>query len=53
MVYVSEYHLQEFVGDDGATVCKAKQRVVSKDGLYTECAGMQDPFMAQRAECLA
>lgn len=52
MVYISEDNLQEFVSDDGATVRKAKQRVVSEDSLYTECAGMQDPLMAQGAECL-
>lgn len=53
MVYVSEDDFQELVSDDGATVCKAKKRVVGEDSLHTKCAGMQDPFMAQSTECLA
>ena len=52
MVDVSQNHLQQFVGDDGAGVGKAKERVVGEDSSDSQCPGMQDALMAEGTECL-
>lgn len=52
MVNISENHLQQFVGENGAAVSKAKERVVSEDCSHSQCPGMQDTFVTERTECL-
>lgn len=52
MVNISEDHLQELVGDDGAAVSKPKERVVCEHSAHTHHASMEDTLMAQSTESL-
>jgi hypothetical protein len=47
MVNVAECELQELVGEYAASICKAEQTVICKDGPQAHGPGMQNSFVAQ------
>jgi len=50
MVDVTEGELQQFVGQDGTSVCKTKKGMVCKNCAESHGAGVQDTLMAEAAE---
>ena len=52
MVDIREYDLQELVGDDGASIGKTKQGVISEHRLDSHGSSVENTFMAQCTEGL-
>ena len=47
MVGASQGVLENLVGDDGAGISEAEQRVISEDCLDPHCAGMEHSLVSQ------
>ena len=52
MVNISQNNFQQFVGQNGAPVCKPKQRVVGEHCPDSQRPGVQDSLVAKSTECL-
>ena len=50
MINVAQCKLEQLVGQNAPSICKAKQTVVRKDCPQAHCPRMQDGLMAQAAK---
>lgn len=50
MINITESELEELVGEDAGSICKAEKRVICEDGSDTHGARMQCCFPAQAAQ---
>lgn len=50
MINVAQSELEQLVGENTPSICKAKQTVICKDGSQSHCTCMQDGLVTQAAE---
>jgi hypothetical protein len=50
VIHVTEREFEHLVCEDGASVGKAKEGVICKDGFEAHCFGVEDGFVAEGGE---
>lgn len=47
MINITQCEFEQFIGQNGSSICKAEQRMIGEHSAQAHCPGMENSFMAE------